>query len=282
MTGKDFVGITGSVLVKSLILVLVVSLLTAAAGGEKEVKLTFDMPEGRFLHYKSSSSVEQEFFGTSMTMNQSAETEMAMVKKTQEGNYKLSIKFNNIRSGMVRGDDLMDWEPPIKLEGKTVNVVVSPEGEIVGVEAGAYIPGLKKKDDLKDIVKGWFVKLPDSTVGVGYKWREEIVKKDEKAEDKPPEIEGWADYTFKKISKKAGIEVAEIEVELKFTVNRDVPGGTFSGEGRGKRKACVALDGGYIVESSNSIDIEGKTLLASSDQEINTLISQSFETKLKK
>ncbi|MCK4235475.1 MAG: hypothetical protein KAX38_00050 [Candidatus Krumholzibacteria bacterium] len=263
-------------------------ILTSSLPGEerKEAGLSFAMPADRVLKYKISSQIEQNFFGIDMSINQSLEVEVSLDKKTEEGNYKILLAFKKTKASRIMDDEIMDWEPPLKLEGKTIYAIVSPAGEVVEVDPGGFIPGMKKIADLKRVVDPWFIDLPDTLVKVGVSWTKEIIEKGDGGEGEEPGVKGEIVYTFKKIDKKKGIEVAVIEAKIKVNIHNVTPAGVMDAEGKGKGKAYVAIEGGYVVEGKTTVDIKGKMVkrdpLTGGEKETDMAMSQYLEIKLKK
>jgi hypothetical protein len=251
---------------------------------EEEAKLSFTMPEGETLRYETSWSMEYNYMGMDIVQNESYKVDMELMKVTEEGNFRVSMKFTGASSSMLVDDDIQDWKPPLQLEGKSMMVDVASNGEVLEVKPGGNIPGMKEPKDLKSIVEVWFIELPDTVKRVGDSWRKDIEEgggETADGEKKEPEAKGFADLTFKKIEKKKGVPVAVIEVESNIDINEKTPGGVLRGEGKGKGKYYIALDGGYIVEGKSEFEIKGK-VVSVDGKETDTAITRYYETKLKK
>ena len=225
----------------------------------KSCTLTFSLPEGTMLHYVNFTQMGRNFRGSDLTFNQTSEVEMSTAGTTEDGNGKVDLKFIKVKSSLVANNQLMEWTPPIKLEGASVRVVVSPAAEIVRLEPGHNIPGLKDLKDLRDVVAPWFVKLPDTTVTVGQSWKQEIVEG--KKEGAEPAVKGEAVFTLKKIEKKGDLEIAVIEGKAVLKMNADQPEGVLVADGKVDVKARIAVRGGYIVELKRDLEIRGNTIV---------------------
>ncbi len=252
---------------------------------KKSCTLTFSLPEGTILRYSDFSQIDQNFGGSDVSMNQTADVEMAYGEKADStGAARVDLKFGKVKSSLVMNGQLREWTPPIKLEGAEIRVFVNPNGKIARFEPGRGIVGMSRKDDLREIVDALFVTFPDSTVSVGETWTEEI--EEGKKEGDEPEIKGTAVYTLKKIEKKGDIEVAVIEGKADIKMNSETPVGTLVANGKLSMKAQVAVAGGYIVEMKQNVDITGdivvKDPLTDRETKRETIVTRIVEIKLQK
>lgn len=276
---------TGLLLSLSALTVLI--LMGPAIGAEeKEAHFSFSPPEGAEFHYKTSQMIEQNFSGMDLTIRESADVVLSLVKMMEDNICKVSLLFSNQSASMLRDDKLMDYEPEVKLEGKTVFAFVNTKGEVEKVEAGSYIPGLEGNDALKEMLEDWFVRLPEDKVKVGQEWRIDVVKRGVSQEGEPPEVEGWIDFKLKKIKVKDGIAIAEIEGKSRYDINKAMQFGRLLAEGKGETKTKIAVEGGYIVECKRKVDIKGKMVgvdpVSGKESESEMAITRYFECKLQK
>jgi len=249
---------------------------------QKTCTLSFAPPEGTLLHYVNFTQMGRNLGGSDVTFNQTSEVDMSFAGKAEDGNCKVDLKFIKVKSSLVANNQLMDWAPPVKLEGVSVRVVVSPAAEIVSFEPGRNIPGLKDLNDLREVVDPWFVKLPDTTVTVGQSWKQEIVAG--KKEGAEPAIKGEAVFTLKKIEKKGDLEIAIIEGKVNLKMNADQPGGVLVADGKADIKARIAVSGGYVIELKRDLEIRGNTVakdpLTDKETKNETAITIHVEIKL--
>ncbi len=276
------------ILVACALACLIVQLVPAASPRAEETKsctLLFRLPEGAVLHYKSFNQLDQNFGGTDVSMNQTSQVDMVYGSAPDStGAARVDLKYIEVKSSLLSGGQLMDWSPPIKLEGTTIRITIMPNGDIVKFDPGRGVPGLESVEDLRDIIDAWFVKFPEAEIAVGQSWTEEIVKG--KRDEGPPAVKGQMVYTLKKIEKKGDLEVAVIEGKMKLELYQDTPAGVLVGEGEGDLKAQVALSGGYIVELKETIDIRGdvvaKDPLTDKETKRETAVTQIYERKLQR
>jgi hypothetical protein len=262
-------------------LILTVSPGAPRAAEEHSCRLSFNLPEGTVLHFVDFTQMEQNFGGSDVTFNQTSDVDMSSTGKTEEGNCRVDLAFIKVKSSVVSNNQLMDWTPPIKLEGATIKVVVSPAGDVVRFEPGRNIQGLHDVNDLRDVVDPWFVKLPDSTVAVGQSWTKEIVEGEKEGAE--PAVKGEAVFTLKKIEKKGSLDVAIVEGKANLKMNSETPGGTLIADGKANIKAQIAVPGGYIVELKEDLDIRGNTVatdpLTDKETKRETAVSVHVEIK---
>ena len=285
MTVTRLHRVTGLFLSLSALAVLILA-GPAIGAEEKEAHLSFSLPEGIEFNYRTSQMLEQNFHGMDMTISESADVALSLVEMMEGNICKVSLLFSNQDASMIRDDELMDYEPEVKLEGKTVFAFVKTNGEVTNAEASSYIPGLGSMDELKEMLEDWFVRLPDEKVKVGQEWRIDIVKKGVSQEGEPPEIEGWIDFKLKKIGEKDGIAIAELEGKIYYDINRAMQFGKLLAEGKGEIKSKIAIEGGYIVECKRKMDVKGKMVgidpVTGKESESKTAITHYFECKLQK
>ena len=250
-------------LVTCVAIVLAFQAVWCAAPRAEEKKssctLAFGLPEGTLLHYKDFAQTGQNYGGTDVSMNQTSEVDMSYAGEPDStGNARVSLKFIKIKSSLVMGGQLQEWESPIKLEGADIRVFVSRAGKVVRFEPGRNIPGLRNVNDLRDAVDTWFVDLPDSTVAIGESWKREIVEGMKEGQE--PEIKGEVVYTLKKIETRGNIEIAAVEGKGVLKMNSETPAGTLVADGKVDVKAQIAVPGGYIVELKQTVEIRGNTV----------------------
>jgi len=249
----------------------------------KAYKLVFMLSEGTLLHYKTFNQMEQFYGGQDVTMNQTSEVDMAYGKGADStGASMVELRYLKVKTGLVMAGKLQDWEPPIKLEGATIRVTVAPTGEVVHYDPGRNIQGLQSPDDIREIINAWFVRFPDSSVAVGESWTEEI--EEGKREGGESDAKGKAVYVLKKVEKKGNLEVAAIEGKIDLKLNQDTPAGFLVGKANVSVKAQVAVQGGYVIEVKETMDIRGDIIardpLTDKETKRETALTRHFERKL--
>lgn len=265
---------------------LFLCLAPGLAAEEETVHLSFALPEGKMLTYKTSQLNEQNFFGMDITYSHSMMVDMSLSGLTEDGDFKVALSFREEHASLFRDGELEEYEPPVKLEDKTVYAFVNAKGEVKKAEAASYIPGLSTVDELREMIEDWFVRLPDAEVTVGQEWRIEIVKMGVSQEGEEPEVKGYTDFKLKKIEEKNGLVIAEIEGEIRININKAMQFGRVIAEGKGQIKAKIVVEGGYILECKRKMDVKGKTVgkdpITGKESESKTAMTQYFECKMEK
>jgi len=284
MTGKS----SRSSVVILILLMLVIPVLPGldspamAQEGDK-VTLRFAPEEGKVLKYKGDSRNKVYFGAYSFETITGQEIEMSLLEVLDNGNFRMSVTFTKSSTKMMRMGNLIEQEPRVKPEGRTIKVEVDPRGEVV--EALGFIMGVKKGRALNSYMEMWFFELPEEAVSPGSTWTVPIDETSEEGEDEIYTVKGLGEFKLKKIEKKNGVMVAEIQGKAEVEIHSESKQGVFDGRSRSKHKIYIAVDGGYIVEGSSSDEIKGK--MVSQDEngkEIENEVTRadSHEIKLEK
>jgi hypothetical protein len=249
-----------------------VSVPTRAGEEGDKVTLRYAPEEGKVYRYKADSRTKIYFGPYSFETITGQEVELSLLEKLENNNLRVAVKFDKSSTKMMRMGDLIEQEPRIKPEGRTVKVEVSPRGEVI--EALGFIMGVKKGRALDNYMDKWFFELPEEPVGEGSTWTVPLDETSEEGDDEVYAIKGEAKLKLNKFDKKNGIEVAEIEAESKVEINSE--------KAESKQKVYIALEGGYIVEAESSTEVKGKMLGSDqSGQETESEITRVESDKIK-
>ena len=246
-------------LIGSMFILPVLSgLMTPAAAQEGEqVTLRFAPEEGKLFKFKGDSRT-QVFYGPySFETITGQEIEMSLLEVLENGNFRMSVTFTKSSTKMMRMGNLIEQEPRVKPEGRTIKVEVDPKGEVI--EALGFIMGVKKGRALNSYMEKWFFELPVEAVGKGSTWTVPIDEEQGEG-DEIYKIKGSGEFKLKKISEKNGVKVAEIEGKAEVEIHSEGARGIFDGKAKSKQKIYIAIEGGYIVEGENSTEIKGKSI----------------------
>ena len=239
----------------SLVILPVLVSHAAAEDGKMET-LRFAPEEGKLFKYKGDSR-NQMFFGSfSFETITGQEIEMSLLEVLENENFRMSIAFTKSSTKMMRMGNLIEQEPDVKPEGRTIKVEVDSKGEVI--TALGFIMGVKKGRALDNYMGKWFFELPEETVGPGSTWTIPIDETSEEGEEDVYTVKGSGEFKLKKIEKKNGVMCAEIEGEAEVNIHSESPQGVFDGTARSKQKVYIAIEGGYIVEGENSTETRGK------------------------
>jgi len=268
------------------LLAIVVSFLAASmpAAAEGEMfTLRYAPEEGRVYSYKADSRSQIYFGAFSFETITGQEVDISLLEVLESGNYRVEVTFTKSSTKMMRMGDLIEQEPRIKPEGRTVKVEVDPMGELV--EALGFIMGVKKGRPLNSYMDKWFYELPEEPVGEDSEWSRPVDERSEEGAEEKFSYQGTGNYKLKKITEKNGVKAAEIEGEAEIDVTSDSAQGVFTGKAKVKMKLFVAIEGGYIIESESSVETKGKMVsIDANGKEIENDISrvESDTIKLQK
>lgn len=219
-----------------------------AEGGE--VKIDFVLDPGSILEYKASNTREVNFYGMDYNFLHTDHVTLTAREKSEEGNYVIRIKYIESKDQMIKGDEMRDYNNPVKAEGRTVEVVVTPKGEIT--ETKGVIPGLPE-DQLKGHLEQWFFELPEEGHAIGETWEKDISDSTETGVSN-----GVANMKLQSVGSDKGVAVAVISAKSRSDVTRTSEQGTIKGVQESSLEAKVALKGGYIVSFKGESEFRGK------------------------
>jgi hypothetical protein len=239
------------------IITLSFPLTPAVSAGEGDmVTLRFAPEDGKVMKFKGESRTQVYFGSFSFETITGQEVEMSLFEVLENGDFRMNVTFTKSSTKMMRMGDLIEQEPRVKPEGRTIKVEVTPRGEVI--EALGFIMGVKKGRPLNEYMEKWFFKLPEEAVGPGSTWTVPIDELSEEGEQEKYQVKGSGEFKLKKIEKKDGIMAAEIEGEAEVHITSDSQQGVFEGTAKSKQKLYIAIEGGYIIEGESSTEVKGK------------------------
>jgi hypothetical protein len=248
-------------------------------GEAVDLKLNFK-PGDKFLY---STKIDQKISYTeNMSMNQSMLMEMVYAYSGEDnGNKKLSITYDHIIMNMTSpmGNTIYDSRDPKKSEsdmnmmgnliGKTFNISVAPNGEILKVEGlGDIINSLSDSADksasseiasqfsdtaVKLMMQNSFDIYPGRTVKVGETW-----SKKSQMGFSGIKVNVENTYTLKSISgNKATIAVTSIMTLPKTNMGASAGGMEMEMNGKQDGTMDVDISSGQIISGKTTQDIKG-------------------------
>jgi hypothetical protein len=252
----------------------------AEAEDGEMVTLRFAPEEGKLFKYKADSR-NQMFYGAfSFETITGQEVDVSLLEVLENENFRMSVTYTKSSTKMMRMGDLIEQEPRVKPEGRTIKVEVDSKGEVI--TALGFIMGVKKGRALDSYMEKWFFELPEEAVGPGSAWTVPIDETSEEGEDDVYTVKGSGEFKLKKIEKKNGVMVAEIEGKTEVNIHSESPQGVFDGTAKSKQKVYIAIEGGYVVEGENSTEIKGKMVgLDENGKEIENDITRVESDKIK-
>jgi hypothetical protein len=133
---------------------------------DEPVRLVRTFDEGETIKYKLSSAGEMAVteFRTSCTFSD-----------TDTNEIKLAMRFDYAASSISMGDDVIPQESAAALRGKTLEVSLAPNGEVLsfsGMGGEEYFD--EGIGQLSMMIQGLFPVLPDEPLTVGYSWTDDL------------------------------------------------------------------------------------------------------------
>lgn len=278
MTRSVFRFAISLLIVSILVLPALVSPVSAEDG--EKVTLRFAPEEGMQAKYKVDSRSQMFFGAFSFETITGQEVDISLLEVLDNENFRMSVTYTKSSTKMMRMGDLIEQEPRIKPEGRTIKVEVDPQGEVI--EALGFIMGVKKGRALDNYIEKWFFKLPEEAVGPGSTWTVPVDETFEEAKDEVYTVKGTREFKLKKIEKKNGVMAAEIEGEAEVDVHSESVQGVFDGKAKSKFKVYIAIEGGYVIEGESSTEVKGKMIgLDENGKEMENDITRVDSEKVK-
>jgi len=107
-----------------------------------KIELRFTPEVGAVSKYKGSHSREMNFYGREFSLVTTYRMVQSVKAKTEGGNNSVRIKCLKQDTKMIENGGTLEYKSPIKAEGKTIEVEVTPTGEVKNVIG--FIPGMSK------------------------------------------------------------------------------------------------------------------------------------------
>jgi hypothetical protein len=236
---------------------LLAALLLAALPGlvqAKDATLVFQ-PTKTPVKYEISLQQEMTFMGVEQLVNGKGTALVSPGEASTDGNARFVVELSGIEVTLKQGEELQDLD--LGLEGKKVNVTVTPRGDVVSVEPTTPADGMST-GAIKSLVKTLFPYLPEGKVSEGATWTHKRLEANEDKTIKEPAIDGQFDYTLEEFGNKDGVETAKILGEGKVKINQTTPGGVFVGEAEGQSELHVGVKDGWIVHNKADMTVSGK------------------------
>jgi hypothetical protein len=247
-----------------------------AGGGETgdgKIMIEFSLEPGTVLEYKSNNTREMNFYGMDYNFLHTDHLTMTVREKSEEGNHFIRIKFVESNDQVIKGDEMRDFDSPIKAEGKVLEAEVTPAGEIVDVKGViAGLPG----DQLKGHLEQWFFELPEEAHAVGESWVKDISDSSATSVSK-----GTATIKLESLGSDKGIAVAVISAKSRSDISRSSERGTITGVQESSIEAKIAVEGGYIVFYKGDSEFRGETETADGEKQ-NITNFMNFKVELVK
>ena len=176
----------------------------------------------------------------------------------------MAMRFDHAASSISFGDQVIVQESASALRGKTLNVSLAPDGEVLsfsGMAGEAYFE--EGVGQVALMIHGMFPKLPQEPITIGYTWEDELDIPDITSSISRDFI-GETTYTvvgFKEKYSISCVEVATVSTfEFEGRVEQQGEAWLMSGSGGSKGTALFSMESGLIIfsKSNTTFEFEGE------------------------
>jgi hypothetical protein len=268
-----------NVSVRPLAVVLgVVVVMTAGCGGgggmggrdivvDEPVKLVRTFDEGQVVKYKLASAGEMAVAMQGYDRVATTQTEFktsCTFTNTDTDEVNLAMRFDYAASSIVAGDQVVSQESAAELRGKTLQVSLSPAGEVLsfsGMGGEKYFQ--EGIGQLALMIHGLFPVLPDEPVTVGYTWTDDMDIPDITSATNRDFV-GETTYTVTGFKEKYQIPCVEVATvssfEFEGRVEQNEEAWLMTGSGVSNGTLLFSIEDGLIVygKSETTVDFEGE------------------------
>lgn len=232
---------------------------------ESGFRLTYRPEEGITQRYRLRISTQstQEVMGNeqvqqftiAMVLSQQA------LKPTKEGTIRLQVTYDSLQVD-APGLPSMMQQGAENFVGKSVVVVASPRGEVLEVEGAEALPVLPGNQSATDMMRNFFIRLPEQPVRPGGSWS--VPPQDFDVDSGGMKMKVRSEnqsYTLNAIEKHGGVDALKITSRSTFTINGsgEQMGASFdlSGTGESTGVAYFAFKKGVLLSSSADVISSG-------------------------
>lgn len=231
------------------------------------VQLSRTFENGQTVKYKLKSAGEMAVAMQGYDRVASTQTEFKTTCQfsgvdTDETN--MAMRFDHAASSISFGDQVIVQESASALRGKTLNVSLAPDGEVLsfsGMAGEAYFE--EGVGQVALMIHGMFPKLPQEPITIGYTWEDELDIPDITSSISRDFI-GETTYTvvgFKEKYSISCVEVATVSTfEFEGRVEQQGEAWLMSGSGGSKGTALFSMESGLIIfsKSNTTFEFEGE------------------------
>lgn len=262
---------------RALVAAIAVGLLVSGCGGggtggreivvEDPVMLSRTFEDGQTVKYKLASAGDmaiamQGYDRVAVTQTEFRTTCTFSDTDTDEVN--LAMRFDRASSSITSGDQVMVQESASALNGKTLDVSLAPDGQVLsfsGMGGEAYFE--EGIGQMAMMVHGLFPQLPTEPVTVGYTWQDDMDIPDITSSTNRDFV-GETTYTVTGFKEKYGISCVEVAAvstfEFEGRVEQQGEAWLMTGSGESTGIMLFSLEDGLIQysKSKSTIDFEGE------------------------
>jgi hypothetical protein len=234
---------------------------------DEPVTLTRTFEEGQTIKYKLSSAGEMAVAMQGYDRVANTQTEFrtsCTFTNTDSDEITLAMRFDHAASSVSSGDQVIVQESAGALRGKTLEVTLAPNGEVLSFS------GMGGEDYFEEgvgqmamMVDGMFPVLPEEPLTVGYTWTSEMDIPNITSSTSRDFL-GETTYTVVGFKEKYGIACVEVgtvtDFEFEGKVEQQGEAWLMTGSGTTTGTVLFSIEDGLIIysKSDSTIDFEGE------------------------
>ena len=231
------------------------------------VQLTRTFENGQTIKYKLKSAGDmavamQGYDRVANTQTEFRTTCVFSNADTDEVN--LAMRFDHAASSISFGDQVIVQESASALRGKTLDISLKPNGEVLsfsGMAGEAYFE--EGVGQMALIIHGMFPMLPEEPITIGYTWKDDLdIPTITSSTDR--DFVGETTYTVMGFKEKYGISCVEVATvstfEFEGRVEQQGEAWLMSGSGESTGTVLFSIEDGFVIfsKSDTKMEFEGE------------------------
>jgi hypothetical protein len=233
---------------------------------DEPVRLVRTFEDGQTLKYKLTSAGEMAVAmqGFDRVANTSTEFRTTCTFSRTDDDIKMAMRFDRAASSISVGDEVLPQESASALNGKTLEVSLAPNGEVLSFSGMAgeeyFEEGIGQ---MALMIHSMFPILPEEPLAVGYTWQDDMDVPNISSST-TREFVGETTYTVIGFKEKFAIPCVEVEAvtdfEFEGRVEQQGEAWLMTGTGHAVGTILFSLEDGFILasESDSTVDFEGE------------------------
>ena len=262
---------------RSLVAAIGIWLVASGCGGggsggrdiaiNEPVRLTRTFENGQTLKYKLESAGEMAVAMQGYDRVVNIQTEFrttCQFSGVDTDEINMAMRFDHAASGITFGDQAIVQESASALRGKTLNVSLAPDGQVLSFSGMAGEDYLEEGvGQLALMIHGMFPKLPEEPITIGYTWEDDLDIPDITSSTKRDFV-GETTYTVVGFKEKYGISCVEVATvstfEFEGRVEQQGEAWLMSGSGESTGTVLFSIEDGFILfsKSDTKMEFEGE------------------------
>ncbi|MCK4410071.1 MAG: hypothetical protein KAW67_08295 [Candidatus Eisenbacteria sp.] len=234
---------------------------------DEPVQLSRTFENGQTLKYKLKSAGEMAVAMQGYDRVANTQTEFrttCVFSNTDTDEINLAMRFDHAASSISVGDQVIVQESASALRGKTLDVSLAPDGQVLsfsGMAGEEYFE--EGVGQLALMIHGMFPKLPEEPITIGYTWEDDLNIPDiTSSTDR--DFFGETTYTVIGFKEKYGISCVEVATvstfEFEGRVEQQGEAWLMSGSGESEGVVLFSMEDGLVIfsKSDTAIEFEGE------------------------